>query len=457
MKKWFCVVCGYVHEGDAPPNTCPVCGVGPDEFELISGGAGVAAPPPAAARIVVVGNGVAGHHAAQAARRQAPDASVRLLAAEPHPFYNRLSLTPYLAGNVQRERLFLASPDTYRELRVEAHLDDPVTALRLDRTPLELVTRGGQRFACDRLVLCTGARAFVPPIPGREHPAVVVLRTLDDADALIRRAPEVRHAVVVGGGLLGLEAAYGLRKRGAATVTVLELAPRLLPRQLDAAGAALFADRIRALGLETRAGASVTAFEAVDASAVAVRLSDGAALSADLVLLAAGIVPDTALAAAARLAIRRGVVVDDALRTSHPAVWAAGDCAEHRGVVHGLWPVSMAMGTVAGANAAGGAERVGELVDATFLKVLGIPVFSVGRATDPPEGAEELAETDAAKGTYRKLVLHEGRVVGGILLGDPARSVAVRNAVERHLDVTGKRGAVSDPPGVQIERILSGV
>jgi nitrite reductase (NADH) large subunit len=297
----------------------------------------------------------------------------------------------------------------------------------------------------------------VPPIPGRAHEAVVVLRTLADADALVARAPEARRAVVVGGGLLGLEAAFGLRKRGAAEVTVLEVAPRLLPRQLDAAGAALFAARVRALGLEPRTGASVTAIEPTEGAAVLVRLADGAALPADLVVVAAGIRPDTTLAAAAGLAVGRGITVDDTLRTSHPAVWAAGDCVEHRGAVHGLWPVALTMGTVAGTNAAGGRERLGELVDATFLKVLGIPVFSVGHATDAPPDAENLAHHDQATGAYRKLVLHEGHVTGGILLGDPSRAVALRNAVERRVDARERRGDPGDPKAVQIDRILSGL
>ena len=456
MARWFCVVCGYVHEGDAPPDVCPVCGVGPEEFERIDVEA-TAPGPPAVRRIVVVGNGAAGHHAALAARRTAPEASVRLLAAEPHRFYNRLGLTMFLAGTGERERLFLASPDTDREQRLEVHTGDPVAALRLDRTPLEVATRGGQVFACDRLVLCTGARPFVPSFPGRDRPGVAVLRTLDDADALIARAPGVARAVVVGGGLLGLEAAWGLRQRGVGTVQVLEAAPRLLPRQLDRAGAALFERRVRALGLDVRTGAQLTAVEDGPGAAQVVRLADGAALPCDLVLLAAGIVPETRLAAAAGLEVRRGVVVDDALRTSHPSVWAAGDCAEHRGVVHGLWPVAISMGAVAGANAAGGAERLGEVVQATFLKVLGIPLFSAGWTAEPPPGAETLAAVDEAAGVYRQLVLLDGKVVGGSLVGDPARSVAVRNAVERHLPVNDRRGDPGAPPAEQIERILSGL
>lgn len=455
MKKWFCVVCGYVHDGDAPPNICPVCGVGPEDFEDIGdaaeGGAAEAGP----LRVVVVGNGAAGHHAAQAARRAAPDASVRLLAGEPHPFYNRLGLTMFVAGNVPRERLFLANADTYRELRVETHLGDPVVALRTD--PLEVATRSGERFACDRVVLCTGAHAFVPPIRGSDLPGVVVLRSLDDADHLVGAASTAGRAVVIGGGLLGLETAFGLHKRGVASVTVLETAPRLMPRQLDGVAATLFQRRVEALGLGVRADAKVEAIESGETAPLRVRLADGADFPADLVVIAAGIVPETGLAKAAGLDVRRGVLVDERMRTSHPAIWAAGDCAERGGVVHGLWPVAMSMGMVAGANAAGGDETLAPPADATFLKVLGIPVFSVGAAADPPASAESLAVLDEEKGAYRKLVLQDDRVIGGILVGDPSGSVAVRTAVERGVDVGERRGDRDAPPAVQFDRILSGL
>jgi NAD(P)H-nitrite reductase large subunit len=272
------------------------------------------------------------------------------------------------------------------------------------------VAGGAHRY--DALVLATGSRAFVPPIPGRELPHVGVFRTWADVATLAGTPVGGRRAVVLGGGLLGLEAAAGLRSRGA-RVTVVEPAPRLMGRQLDDASAAMLEVALRDRGIDLRVG---VAPEEITPSAV--RLAGGEALPAELVVVAAGVRPETTLAAAAGLPVDRGIVVDDALRAGAAGVWAVGECAEHQGMVYGLWAPLAEQARVAGAAIAGDPDVFRAQVTATVLKVAGLDVYAGGVAQAAGDH-DELTIRDTRRGVYRKLVVDvEERLVGAILIGD---------------------------------------
>ena len=285
-----------------------------------------------------------------------------------------------------------------------------------------MVLGTGERLPFDRLILATGSEAFVPEIRGFGGPGAFALRTASDALGIREYVQQAgaQHAVVAGGGLLGLEAAYAIHKLGLRT-TVLERSPWLLRRQLDERAGELLRGYLANLGIEVLLEAETAALE--DGSAV---LADGRRLRADVFLVAAGIAPSVELARRAGLEVARGVLVDDELRTSDRRIFAAGDLAEWRGSIHGLWPVAVDQAEVAAENAVGGSRAYSGTLPITMLKVVGVELLSIGAI----DGPRELVEADPESLRYRKLVLDDdGRAIGGILLGHPEHVQAVTAAV----------------------------
>lgn len=469
-RAWKCEVCGYIHRGDAPPDTCPVCGVGKELFSAfeVAPLAAVPAPPAAEAwrctvcdhlhrggsppescpicaaersffepasesparnlepdveRVIILGAGVAGLTAAEVARSLAPDVVLTLVAREPALPYFRLNLTRLLAGEVSEESLQQHPPAWYEEQRIEL-LEDEV--LSIDRVRQEVRLRHTGVLPYDRLVLASGAHAFVPPIVGVTREGVHSLRTLADSRAILERAQPGARCVCLGGGLLGLETAGALMRRGLA-VTVLEGFESLLPRQLARPAGERLQRHLESLGIGVRCGAKLEEILG-DEVVCGVRLSTGEELPAELVLLAAGIRPNSYLARQGGLEVKRGVVVDDRMFTSDPAILAAGDVAEHRGVIHGLWPTAYAQGLVAGTNAVGGSLEFQGLAPSSRLKVLEVDLFSIGQF-QPEDASYRVVESEAVD-RYVRLVCRDGQLVGANLYGDTTLAGAVKDAIE---------------------------
>ena len=289
-------------------------------------------------KIAVCGAGAAGSYAVKRLRLNLPEAEILLFDAAPVGFYAKMRLPEYLAGTLPREKLILSSPEQMAEWGVELHLGETVTAI--DPAAHNLATVAGE-YAWDVLVLAVGAHAFVPPVPGLQNGARVhVLRELPDADALVALCEPGKNAAVIGGGLLGLEAACALQKRGLA-VSIIEAAPRLLPLQMNEEESAALLANFTNAGYKVITGAAVERF---DSDAALLQLKDGTAVPASLVLVSAGIRSNLELAKNAGLACNRGIVVDSALRTSAPDVYAIGDCAELDGRIIGLWLASKDQG-----------------------------------------------------------------------------------------------------------------
>jgi NAD(P)H-nitrite reductase large subunit len=293
----------------------------------------------------------------------------------------------------------------------------------------------GEKLPYDRLIIATGSSSFVPEIDGFGAPGTFVLRTADDALGLRSFAQRhgARRAVVAGGGLLGLEAAYALHKLGLRT-TVLERGDRLLRRQLDTRASELLRAYLEGLGLEILTDAATMGLSANGRVRLA-HLTDGNAVAADVFLVAAGIKPNTELARDAGLAINRGVLVDERMRTSDPAILAAGDVVEHAGAVDGLWPVAVEQAEVAADNAVGGDKLYGGSIPFTILKVVGVELTSVGRFEQ--QAGDQVVAIEEPGGRYRKLVIEDGRIVGAILLGYSREVAAVRTAIKCRFDVRG--------------------
>ena len=381
----------------------------------------------------MLGNGIAGVTAADHVRRRHPLAHIDVVAEEAHHLYNRMGIGRLIYGRSAMQGLYLNPDKWYEEHGITPWLN--TRARRIDRASRQVLLGTGESLRYDRLILATGSSSFVPGIEGFGAPGTFVLRTADDA--LDLRAFAQRHgaqrAVVAGGGLLGLEAAYALHKLGLRT-SVLERGPRLLRRQLDRRASELLQSYLEGLGLEIVCNAETVALSA-DGRVNLALLADDRALPADVFLLAAGITPNIDIAREAGLRVNRGVLVDDRMRTDDPRILAAGDVAEHRGRVHGLWPVAVEQAEVAADNAVGGDKAYRGSIPFTMLKVVGIELTSVGRFEEQP--GDEVVAIGAPGGKYRKLVIEDGRIVGAILLGYSQEVAAVRTAINRGYHVGG--------------------
>jgi nitrite reductase (NADH) large subunit len=423
-----CSVCGYVHRGSESPQRCPICGASQEDFELVQQPNEASPKSAKTARVIVIGGGIAGVSAVESVRTAAPETEVILISQEKeHPYY-RLNLTRYLAGEIQREDLFIHPATWYQQHGIQLLLGSEVVALDPENHAVEL--RDGKRLPFDKLLLAAGAYPFVPPIPGSDRDGAACLRTIDDADCLLEACRAGARCVCIGGGLLGLETAGAMARRGA-EVTLLENQGWLLRRQLSERAGEILGDYVGQLGIKLLKNA-VTGEIFGKERVQGVLLEDGSRIPADLVLIATGIRANSSLASRAGLNVDRAVVVDNRLRSSHPDILAAGDVAEHGGVVYGLWTVSQTQGTVAGMNLAGASAEFGGLPRSTTLKVLGFDVFSVGQIA--PEDARCQVIEEEADDRYVRFVFREGRLVGTILLGDTKLMAPAKRAVEDKQD-----------------------
>ncbi len=371
---------------------------------------------PAARRLVIVGAGPAGVATAESViANSAPRAwQITLIGREPGVPYNRVALSDHLAGHKSEDALRLHDGDWYHERGVTLHSGDEVVSA--DTSARVVTTRSGLQLPYDALVLATGSKPLMPPIKGADLDGVFAFRTQADTREILERAGEVRRAAVIGGGLLGLEAARGLAQQGL-EVTVVHLVDRVMERQLDGPAAALVQRALRRLGVNVVLQRATT--EVIGTGRVkGLRFAWGEDLEADLVVVAAGIRPDVALAETAGIEVARAIVVDDAMRTSVPGVWAVGECVEHRGQIQGLWAPIREQARVAGASVAGVPAAFHGAVAVTRLKVAEIELFCAGAPSAETDDDDEVVTMDTRSGTYTKLVLRGRRLLGAILLGD---------------------------------------
>jgi nitrite reductase (NADH) large subunit len=468
IRAWKCDVCGYVHRGDAPPEVCPVCGADQEQFSPFE--LAPAKPSPASSptwrctvcdhvhrgeeapeacsicgaekslfeqhverdlpgvdvdvnRVIILGAGVAGLTAAEQARASSGQVAITLLSKEPRLPYYRLNLTRFLADEVSEESLRIQGPDWFEAHKIDLHFAEVVG---IDRVRQEVRLREGKLLPYDRLILANGAHPFVPPVPGATRESVYTVRTLDDCQAILAGATAGSRCACIGGGLLGLETAGALARRGL-EVTILEGFGWLLPRQLAEPAGQLLRNHIEGLGMTVRCGVRVEEIVGDD-RARGVRLAEAEVIPADLVVVAAGVRPNSHLARLSGLEVKSGVVVDDRMFTSDPAILAAGDVAEHRGVVYGIWPACYAQAVVAGANAVGGNLEFHGLAPSNRLKVLETDLFSIGQFQ--PTDASFAVYEGREDGAYYRLVCRDGQLVGANLYGDTSLAGAVKVAID---------------------------
>ncbi|QHE76009.1 nitrite reductase large subunit NirB [Hydrogenophaga sp. PBL-H3] len=373
-------------------------------------------------RLVMVGNGMAGVRTLEELLKIAPDLyDITVFGSEPHPNYNRILLSPVLAGEQTLDEIVLNDWAWYTDNGVTLHAGKTVTEVDRIKRVVRATDADGSVIEApyDRLIMATGSNPFMLPLPGKDLQGVLAYRDIADTQAMIDAATKYKHAVVIGGGLLGLEAANGLMKRGM-TVSVVHVAPWLMERQLDDVAGKLLQQSLETRGMKFLIGAQTQELVGNDEGRVkAIRFKDGTELPADLVVMAVGIRPNTALAESMRLHVNKGIVVSDTLQTvTDPRIYAVGECAAHRGIAYGLVAPLFEQGKVLATHLAefGIGRYVGSLTS-TKLKVTGIDLFSAGNFTGGAN-TEEIVMSDPSGGVYKKLVIQDDKLVGACLYGD---------------------------------------
>jgi nitrite reductase (NADH) large subunit len=383
-------------------------------------------------KYLIIGNGVAGIAAAEAIRKKDQSGDIIILNSERYYHYSRPRVIEFLSGRTALENITIKNSEFYEQNRIRLVLLVNVTAIDVSKKRVYL--EGGIDEAYDKLIIAAGAYSFLPPVEGSDNEGVFTLRTIDDAKAVMDYAKGKKEAIVVGGGLLGIEAAVSLTALGLKT-TIVEVFDRLLPRQLDAESAAILQGLLEEKGLSFLLPRQTGKISREAGGKLKLSFGDKGGASADLALFSAGIRCNLKIAAGSGIETAKGIRVNDLLETSAPDVYAAGDIAEHNGTVYGLWPASREQGAVAGENAAGGRVEYKGSVISTRLKVAGIELASLG-SIESGEGIENVSKK--SPGGIKKLFLRDKKVVGAILLGDVSKYQAIQELIK-----TG--GTTGDP------------
>jgi nitrite reductase (NADH) large subunit len=360
---------------------------------------------------LIIGNGVAGTTAAENIRKLDKAGKITIVTEESTPFYYRMRLPDFISGDLAEDKLSAKKDQWYKDQGIELKLQTRIQGA--DPGKKTVSTQSGLEIPYDRLLIATGSRSFIPPMKGSDKKGVFALRTIQDARDIVAWAKNIQKVVLIGGGLLGLEAGNALRKFGK-NLTVVEFFPRLLPRQLDVTGGGRLQKIMEGMRFSFRLGAKTQEIKGEDRVS-AVLLEGGELLPAEMVIVSAGVRPSLELAKALKLDHDKGVKVDEQMRTNQSGIYAAGDVAEFKGMPYGIWTAATEQGQIAGTNMAGGNALYKGTVMANTLKVIGIDLASAGNID-----AENRLESKVLTGeeVYKKIVLENDQIVGCIMLGD---------------------------------------
>ena len=387
-------------------------------------------------KLVVIGNGMAPGRMLEDLIEKNPDAcDITIFNAEPRVNYNRLMLSPVLSGEKSYQDIITHDDDWYAERNITLHKASAISAI--DRSAKTVTSYNGITCSYDKLVIATGSDPFIIPIPGKELDGVLTYRDLDDVEAMIEVSNSAGHAVVIGGGLLGLEAAAGLKAQGM-DVSVLHLMPTLMERQLDPAAGFLLERAFENLGIKVITKANTHEIMGEDGKVTGVKLDDGTELPCKMVVMAVGIKPSAELATSCGLDTNRGILVSDDMRTSDPDIFALGECVEHRGQCYGLVAPLYEMASVIAENLIDGTSEYTGSVTATKLKVTGIDLYSAGDFAEG-EDREEIVLRDASGGIYKRLVLKDNKIIGAVLYGDTADGPWFFDLLKKGADISEMR------------------
>lgn len=424
-RRWKCLVCGEIIEGPKPPESCPVCGVGPEQFVEVSYEE-VTFSSAAQQNVIVVGSGVAGLSACEEIRKRNQVCSIEMISDESVFCYNRPMLTKGILSEFDALNFFTKQLDWYQENKITLTLDTKVESIDTGAKKVRL--SNGEERSYDKLILATGAECNIPPIKGSDSKNVFSIRKLADANAIREQIDKIEDIAVIGGGVLGLEAAWEFR-RAKKNVTIVEVAGGLMQNQLDAQASQLLREAAEKSGIQVITNAKI---EQITESGV--ELTDGTKVPGQLVIISAGIRPNAAVATAAGIDGDRWINVNEKMETSAADVYACGDVASCNGVSVGIWNQGLEMGKVAGANAAGDDKTYRPVTPSNSFSGMGLELFAIGdngKKADLNYKALELS--DPAKGIYKKLYFVNNRFAGGILIGDVSASAKLLEGYEKKL------------------------
>jgi nitrite reductase (NADH) large subunit len=379
-------------------------------------------------KYIIIGNGVAGTTAAENIRRNDSNGDITLVSVEDLPFYYRVRLPEVLSRSIAESELIAKKKDWYNEKKISLKLNTEI--IQANSAEKTVLTADGATFDFDSLLLANGSHPFIPPIKGAGKKGVFTLHTINDIRIISQYAEKVNEIVLIGGGLLGLEAAYALHKLGK-KITVIEFFPRLLPRQLDIEGAARLQHFFENLDFSFRLGATTREIKGVE-GVEQVILKDNDSLAAEMVIISAGVRPNLELAKMLSLETDKGVIVDKYLQTSLPDIYAAGDVIEFNSRTFGIWPAALEQGKIAGTNISGGSAVYEGTTLSNILKVAGIDLASAGEIDEDNKYESKIVTTDTI---YKKAVIDNNRVIGCIMLGDRKNFNRISKAISTGEDI----------------------
>jgi len=412
MKKWRCRICGYIHSGDFPPDICPVCGGTADDFKIMEEFYQQTSKSEIR-RIIIIGNGAAGMETARTIRSQNDAVEILILTEESFPFYSRIHLSTFIGDESRVEDITIFPKQWYEEQNISVKLERKITAISPHQ---KLVTdHTGQEYHYEKLILATGASPFLPDVPGVNKIGVLVLRHLKHALKIREAVKTCRRAVVIGGGILGIEAASSLNKLGIHT-TIVEMADHLMPLQLNAKAAEVLQKILQDRGLTILCKTRVTELKGNNELS-SVNLDNGKSFSADLALFSTGIKPNITLAKEAGIKTKRGIWVNDKMETSVPHVYAAGDVAECNDALYGIWPAAVDQGIIAGTNALGISQNYSGNMPLHVLKVAGLEMTAVGQKSKVQANDQVIEHLDHKQSQYIALIHNSQILKGAVVLG----------------------------------------
>ncbi len=391
-------------------------------------------------RVIILGGNIAGSNAADIIKKENPTIDVEIYTEETYFNYTRIKLPAFLCGMCTHEELITCTAQWYEERNILYHKNYQATKILPEKR--KVLFDNGEETSYDKLLLTIGSVSNVLPIPGVNKQGVFTLKTLNDALKIKAYSKDKNSAIVIGGGLLGLEIAKSLSDLKL-DVTVLEYFPRLLPRQLDVEGAEMLQEILGDFNIQV--GLNAATKEISGETPLIVKLTDGREFTADIVVMATGVRPNTELAKTAGIQVNRGIIVDDYMQTNIEHIYAAGDCAEYNGRVWGIIPVAFEQSKVAALNIAGKQVKYNEVVPSNTLKIVGVDLTSIGRVTPEQSLPEEIKFVDKTKRIYKKIVLDDNRVVGAILLGDRTNQSLIMKLIKEKIDVSAFKTKILEP------------
>ena len=420
-----CLVCGEIF--DSSLEVCPVCGVGKENFVPVDVEE-TTYRSDSNEFYVILGNGAAGLNAAKAIRERDKTGSITMISGEEYRTYNRPMLTKSLMADLEIDQIQVEAEKWYEDNRIFQVLGRKVVSV--DTKEKEVLLSDGIKLKYTKLIYALGSECFIPPIPGHEKAQVAAIRTLEDTRRISAMLPDTKQAVVIGGGVLGLEAAWELKKAGCA-VTVLELAPMLMGRQLDANAGDMLKYIAECAGIQIHTGVQIAEITGED-RVTGVKLGTGEVIPAQLVIVSCGVRANTAVAKEMGIEVDRAIVVDSRMQTSLPDVYACGDCAQFEGVNYAIWPQAVEQGKIAGANAAGDAAEYTQVPAALSFHGMNTALFAAGDNGKNPNLLYKTVEVqDKSKKQYEKLTFLNGKLCGVILIGDVSKMGKMTELLEK--------------------------